>query len=129
MTNEINVNQDIPNIVSGTFTSSQQSADIDNPTWAGCVLYLNVTAASGTGGLTPHLLCKDPGSGNYDDVVTMGTAKTAVGTYAYFIYPCNGMIADNGAAVAAILPRKFAIKISASDSSSYTYSVSLSMVR
>src|SRR5581483_5630607 len=126
MTNEINTNQDIPNILSGTFTTNQQSPDIDNPTWAGCVLYLNITAASGTGGLTPHLLCKDPGSGNYDDVVTLGTAKTAVGTYAYFIYPSNGIIADNGAGANAVLPRTFAIKIAAGDATSYSYSVSLS---
>ena len=129
MTNEINVNQDIPNIISGTFTTSQQCADIDNPFWAGCVVFLNVTAASGTGGLTPQLLFKDPGSGNYDNVLGMGSAKTATGTFAYLIYPSNSMTSDNGAAVNAILPRKFAIKISAGDSSSYTYSVSISMVR
>lgn len=129
MTNEINVNQDIPNILSGTFTTSQQTPDQDNPYWKGCVLYLNITAASGTGGLTPHLLMKDPGSGNYDDAVAMGSAKSAVGMYAYLIYPAASLIADNGAGITTMLPRKFAIKIVAGDSSSYTYSVSLSMVK
>jgi hypothetical protein len=129
MTNEINVNQDIANIISGTFTTAQQAADIDNPYWAGCVVYLNITAASGTGGLTPQLLFKDPGSGNYDNVLSMGSAKTGVGTYAYLVYPSNSMVSDNGAAVNSILPRKFAIKIGVGDSSSYTYSLSVSMVR
>jgi hypothetical protein len=59
----------------------------------------------------------------------MGSAKTAIGTYAYLIYPSNSMNADNGAAVNAMLPRKFAIKIGVGDSTSYTYSVSVSMVR
>ncbi len=129
MTNEINVNQNIPNIISGTFTTSQQSADIDNPYWDGCVVFLNITAASGTGGLTPTLLFKDPGSGNYDTIVSMGSAKTAIGTYSYMIYPSNSMIADSGAAENIMLPRTFAIKIAVGDSSSYTYSVSLSMIR
>jgi hypothetical protein len=129
MTSEINVNQDIPNVLSGTFTTTQQSPDQDNPYWTGCVLYLNITAASGTGGLTPQILMKDPGSGNYDNAASMGSPKTAVGIYAYLIYPANGLISDNGAGVTAILPRKFAIKIVAGDNSSYTYSLSLSMVK
>jgi len=129
MTSEINVNQDIPNVLSGTFTTTQQTPDQDNPYWRGFILYLNITAASGTGGLTPHLLMKDPASGNYDDAATLGSAKTAVGIYAYLIYPANGLISDNGAGVTAILPRTFAIKIVVGDSSSYTYSVSLSMVK
>jgi hypothetical protein len=129
MTNEINVNQDMPNIISGTFTTTQQSPDVNNPYWQGCVVYLNITSASGTGGLTPHLMFKDPGSGQYDDMAAMGSAKTANGIYAYLIYPASGLLNDGGASQTAALPRTFAIKIVAGDNSSYTYSVSLSLIR
>jgi hypothetical protein len=129
MTNEINVNQDIPNIINGTFTTNQQSSDIDNPYWKGCWVYLNITQASGTGGLTVELLAKDPGSGNYDNASAIGTARTATGLYGCLIYPAYGIISDSGGSIVAMLPRTFAIRIAAGDNSSYTYSVSLSMVK
>ncbi|HTU90069.1 MAG TPA: hypothetical protein VMF69_08225 [Gemmataceae bacterium] len=131
MTNEINVNQDVVLMPSQTISSTSvvSSSDQNNPYWRGCVIYLNISQASGTGGLGINLQYKDPVSGNYDTVWQSPTAKTTVGLFCYLIYPSTGLITDTGGAADAVLPRTWRIQIAPQDSSTYTFSVGASMIK
>lgn len=108
-------------------TTQTTTATQTNAGHRGIILYMNVTAASGTGGLTPSLLFVDSLSGATVQA-TLGTAKTATGCFAYTIYPASGLAANNGAAVASPLPSQWQIKIGVGDSSSYTYSLSADLL-
>lgn len=100
----------------------------ENKRHAGVLVILNVTAASGTGGLTLHIQDLDPISGNAIDVLVDTAAITANGTYAFELNPAEGT-AGNGVRIASSrrLSRDWQIKIAVGDSSSYTYSVSATL--
>jgi hypothetical protein len=91
----------------------------------GVRVYLDVTAASGTGGLKVIIRGYDRFSGNAVELSTGGTAITATGTYAYELYPnaaaAAGKVAD---AVSRELPVQWDAEVTAGDSSTYTYSLS-----
>ena len=131
MTNEINVNQDAVLLPSAQRSGGGlvYSNDQDNPYWRGCVIYLNISQASGTGGLTIELEFKDPASGNYDAVFVAPAAKNTTGLFSYIIYPSTGLITDNGGSADVMLPRTWRIAVSPGDSSAYTYSVGCSMIK
>lgn len=86
-------------------------------------LYLNVTVASGTGGLQPILRGYDK-FGNVVALSTGGTAITATGTYCYefgiAIATASGNVKE---AVSRFLPVRWDIQTVHGDSSSYTYTL------
>jgi len=93
-------------------------------------LYLSVTAASGTGGLQPIIRGYDKVSGNTVSLSTGGTAIVAVGTY------CYEMGLGIGAASGNIkecqnrpAPVQWDVNVVAGDGTSYTYSLSVEVLR
>jgi hypothetical protein len=88
-------------------------------------LYLNITAASGTGGLSPKIRGYDPISGNAVELSTGGTAVTATGTYCYEFMSSAATAAGNvKECLSRMLPMKWDVSVAHGDSSSYTYSLS-----
>ena len=88
--------------------------------------YLNVTAASGTGGLTFQLRGWDKAS-NTSVVLAADTAPiTATGLYVFEVAP--SIAAASGVrrvAFNAYLPVQWDVNIAVGDASSYTYSLSM----
>ncbi len=90
-----------------------------------CRVYLNVTAASGTGGLTPTFRGYDKVSGNAVSLTTGGAAITATGLYVYEMMANAQTAAGNvKETVGRYLPCVWDFNIAVGDASSYTYSVS-----
>lgn len=83
---------------------------------------LHVTAASGTGGLTFSINATDFLGNNYT-LLTAASAVTTTGTSVYKIGRGIGQI--SGGATADLLPDLYYITVTAGDSSSYTYSVTV----
>src|SRR5581483_11863115 len=108
-----------------TRTTTTTSATQANPRGVlGMVVYLNVTAASGTGGLKVQILGIDPISGNGFALNALPTAVTATGTYAYVIGPgCSSASGSVQQATSGVVPPRFQIQVTHVDGSSYTYSV------
>ena len=91
----------------------------------GLLLVLDVTAASGTGGLTLSVRGYDPvGGSNTFTLLTDPNLILATGTYAFLICPGAGAAA-NGVRVseAFAMPQKWDVAIVHGDGSSYTYSL------
>lgn len=109
-------------------TAAVQTVDMRTPPWKGAVFYLNVTAASGTGGLTLTFKVKDPVSGQYVGIFTAGSAKVGVGTYAYAIAPYYPFAVDNGGSAVYSLTDEWLVLISTGDGTSYTYSVGCTLL-
>lgn len=107
-------------LASAARTTAQTQPDQTNDGARGIAVILDVTVASGTGGLTLEIDGLDPTSGKYYALLT-GTAKTTTGTTVYRVYP--GLTAAANATASDVLPRTWRTKISVGDSSSYTYSV------
>jgi hypothetical protein len=112
-------------------TTATNSADLTNGNHRGVLAFLNVTAASGTGGLTLSVKGKDPVSGSYAALVTATAAVTATGLYVYGA----GAGWPNGASFEGVTlsrpvppPRTFRVEIAVGDASSYTYSVGYALV-
>jgi hypothetical protein len=84
---------------------------------------LEVSVASGTGGLQVQLFANDFDIGNaYQAVNALPTAVTTAARFTYCIYPG----AAGGAytqATSAGLPPYFTVKVTHVDASSYTYSL------
>jgi hypothetical protein len=121
-------NADVTLISSGAQTTAQQSASQTNYNGGRVIVFLNVTAASGTGGLQLTIQGKDPTSGNWVNLTTLPTAVTATGMYVYELAPGDGA-ASGGVTqrTAGYLPRTWRVNIAVGDSSSYTYSVGASV--
>lgn len=97
-------------------------------TEAGILVILNVTAASGTGGLTVRINAVDPGSGSNVALNAAPTAVTATGTYSYALYPYGAATGDVTQATSFYLPRSFRVTVAVGDASSYTYSLSYTLL-
>lgn len=111
-------------LASAARTATPAVSNLINYNSKGVMVYLNVTVASGTGGLTLTMRATELVASNPVQINTSPTAVTATGTYAYVIYPS----ATSGSAFTqptnAPLPYKWSINIAHGDASSYTYSVS-----
>lgn len=91
----------------------------------GVLLFLNVTVASGTGGLQMQPQAQDPVSGTWVDTAGSTTAVTATGETTYWIYPVTfaGTSSSITTKAQAPLPANWRVVVIAGDSSSYTYSL------
>lgn len=114
-------------LASAARTTTQTGSTLNNYTLRGVLLILNVTAASGTGGLTVSLQLNDLSSAATPTLFSATSAVTAIGTYTYWIYPGVGSTVGTQS-LSAPLSGSFFAKVTAGDSSSYTYSLSLEML-
>ena len=95
----------------------------------GVIVTVNVTAASGTGGLTLKIDAIDPITyGQFGPLLIATNLIQTPGGYTYVLYPgVSGGTPGNGGGintyVGQVLPRLWAIVITTGDASSYTYSV------
>lgn len=97
----------------------------------GIIVYLNITAASGTGGLIPRIYGVDPVAGiALVSLVTDIAPITATGLYAIELSPGATGTTTVGmkARAAGTLPRSFVVGINVGDASSYTYSVGCALI-
>lgn len=117
-------------LASAARTADTTSADQTNHNARGVIVHLNISAASGTGGLVMRFQMKDPVSGNYIDVNAAPTARTTAEYFTYIWYPGASMaVAANLHQVnAAPLPRTWRVRVAHADGSSYTYSVAYSLI-
>ena len=118
-------------LVSAARTVSTISSDITSGGCRGLIVYLHVTAASGTGGLTARLIAKDPLSGVTTVSAAASTAATAAGLRAFHFGPGVGALAGTGigwGAAGVLLSGTFQLQVLHGDASSYTYSVSYELV-
>lgn len=93
----------------------------------GIIVFLNVTAASGVGGLFTRVRVYDPVSNSAVYLNAQPAAVTATGMYTYVLYPG----ASGGAftqITPAMLPRTWEVFVTPVDASSYTYSVGYSLI-
>lgn len=110
-------------------TATTTSSDFTNYNHRGIILSLNVTVASGTGGLQVQIQAKDTIASAYKAINTAPTAITATGQYIYMIYPGIDTVSNNNAQnVSQVLPQIFRISVTHGDASSYSYSVNYHMI-
>lgn len=120
------LNQDLTLLPSATRTTTTNSADQSNTNGCGVVVYVNISSASGTGGLTVVIQGKDPASGNYVVILTASAALTTTGAYYYEIYP--GITTGGRTSASTMLPTTWRVQVQHGDSSNYTYSVGASVI-
>jgi hypothetical protein len=115
-------------LASAARTVSTATATLDLSGFRAVMLFLNISAASGTGGLRiiPEYL--DPVSGSWRSPINTVAANTvSVGLFPYFFGPGLGqlMTATPNVGVVAALPLVSAMRflVFATDATSYTYSL------
>ena len=106
-----------------TRTATWTSPTYESKTEAGILVALDVTAASGTGGLTLRINAHDLAGSTVVPLNTAPTAVTAIGTTSYALYPFGAISGAVTQSTSGYLPRMFSISVTAGDSSSYTYSL------
>lgn len=75
-------------LTSAARTATVATSEQKNPKYKGIILFVNVTAATGTSPtLTPHLQVVDPANGTAQDYVVASAAITGTGEKVYVIYP------------------------------------------
>jgi hypothetical protein len=119
-------------LASAARTASATSPQQTNHNAKGVIVFLDVTAVSGTGGLTVIIHGTDPTSGKQIDLL-ISNSITTLGRYAFELYPgsSTGGTAGNAKVntrVAGSLPRKWDVLIYNSDGTSYTYSTGYSLI-
>ena len=93
-------------------------------------LYLNVTVASGTGGLNVVVRGYDRITGNAVQITQGGAAVTTTGTYVYELgISPSAAFGSVKAAESRALPFQWDALVTHADSSNYTYSLSVEITR
>jgi hypothetical protein len=120
-------------LASAARTSSAVAPVQTNYNARGLVLFLNVTAASGSSGLIVQLLGIDPVSGSAVQFPTKnGTRVAATGSLLYVWYPGIAEVAAQAnslmSASSMAVPRTWEAIVNAGDATSYTYSLGYSYI-
>lgn len=117
-------------LASAARTGTTVSSDLVNYNHRGIVLILNVTAASGTGGLQVALQYKDPISAAYRSIGTLPTAVTTAIMTSITFYPSVDAASVAGVynQQSILLPQQFRVSVLHGDASSYTYSLSYQLI-
>ena len=117
-------------LASAARTATATSPTMTNYNTKGILVFLSVTVASGTGGLSVRIIAIDPVSGGQWYLNPAPTAITTTGASGYMIYP--GAIFVSGSTVSQViqqpLPRTWYVEVVAGDASSYTYSVGYGLI-
>lgn len=122
-------------LASAARTASASCPVQTNETATGLLLFLAVTAASGTGGLQPVIQAVDPISGAGCEYAAPTAFITAAGTYAWLLHPGASAAAPGPGAgliqqyIAAALARQWEVFVRAGDGSAYTYALSAHLLR
>jgi hypothetical protein len=116
-------------LASAARTVATASATQTNYNARGVIVYLNVTAASGTGGLGLLIIAGDPVAANLYALNATPTTVTATGLYGYEVSPgASGTTTQLAQRTSGSLPRTWQIYINVGNASSYTYSVGYSLI-
>jgi hypothetical protein len=118
-------------LASAARTATTQSSDIDTNGYSRIAIFLNVTAASGTGGLNIRIRAKDPVSLGYAPLIISFTAITSVQTVPLLAGPGLGAIlagSNNGCVAGVALPETIRLEVTHADASSYTYSLGYCLI-
>lgn len=120
-------------LASSVRTVTTTSPDQTNYNARGVIVYLNISLASGTGGLSVRIWGKDPVTGSGVVLNAAPTAITATGIYGYVLYPGIGAAAAAGnggmnQVTSEVLPRTWFVQVTHGDGSSYTYSVGYALI-
>jgi hypothetical protein len=116
-------------LASAARTATTSSSIMVNYNARGVAIILNVTVASGTGGLQARVVGINPVTAGTYTVASNMTAIVATGVYIVEIYP--GITGTGGNVVqrnAGILPRQWQGQVVHGDASSYTYSLGYALV-
>ncbi|MDO8611276.1 MAG: hypothetical protein Q7R32_00435, partial [Dehalococcoidia bacterium] len=118
-------------LASAARTVDTDGANLTNHNFRGIMVILNITVASGTGGLVPKVRIVDVISGQTCQINPNITAIVATGRYGFEVYPGSsntvgasgtGWVAQRTAACLAGLTIQVGVTVG--DASSYTYSLS-----
>ena len=117
-------------------TATTSTNAIDGTGFRGIMVFLNVTTASGTGGLTLFFEHQDPVSGLWAvTAVQSAAAITTTGLRPYLAGQGIGLGSNLGAAGAPvfadrghILTSAFRLRVTHGDASSYTYSIGYELI-
>lgn len=120
--------QNITLLASASRTGQTSSATQTNYGYRGIIIYLDVTAASGTGGLTVNLNYINPLTGRSASTA-IGSARTTASCFVCIIFPAPSLPALSGGSLTSVLPSQWNVTITVGDSSSYTYSVTADLIR
>jgi hypothetical protein len=115
-------------LASGARTTTQVSPDITTYNARGIIVWLNVSVASGTGGLITQVQIKDPASGLYTAHNAAPPGVTTVSRSSYIIYPGASAAGATTQTTSNVLPRTIRIAVTHIDGSSYTYSVGYCLI-
>lgn len=113
-------------LASAARTTNTSTSVQSNIAHTGVILILDVTVASGTGGLIPQIRFHDPITAGTKIAWNIPMPVKATGTYIYMHYP-GANYAQCGAAqyvVSAPLSQRWSVTVTVDDASSYTYSLS-----
>lgn len=120
-------------LASAARTASTTSATQTNYNARGVIISLDITAASGSGGLAVRLWTLDPVTQKIFYFVAAPTSILATGTYGYEFYPGSSAAVAAGTALinqrsSVVLPRSWGVYVIHADGSSYTYSLGYSLI-
>lgn len=120
-------------LASAARTATTSSPNQINYNSRGVLVYLRISVASGSGGLTVTIRSNDPVENQIVQLSNSPTAITAVGAYAFELYPgASGTAGSgNGSVVqrtAAALPRIWYVTVTHGDGTSYTYSLGYKLI-
>lgn len=92
--------------------------------------WLDVTVASGTGGVKVQIATVDPVFGNVIGGYQFGAFQTTVGLTTGFIYPGAESAQGNlfVASLGLVVPPRFRLSINVGDATSYTYRLSYAFI-
>lgn len=116
-------------LVSGARSSSTNTPYTANFNATGVHVVLKITASSGTGGLLIKIIGQTTSGAIYQMNVTP-PAVTAIGTYAYELYPGSSGLTtpEIMQRTSGSLPRIWNVYVSHLDASSYTYSLEANVI-
>jgi len=121
-------NAELTLLASATRTTTTDSPTEVNYNAKGVMVFLNVTGASGTGGLQLRFLGNDPVSGLHF-VSDSPSAVTTTGINIYVLYPGAANAAGSiRQTTQTVLPRRWRVRVTHGDGSNYTYSVGASYI-
>ncbi len=120
-------------LASAARTASTSSNDLSTAGYSGMAIWVNVTAASGTGGLTTYIQTKDPVSDNWCLSYVAAAPITTVRTTSILLgagvsQGTNISLAGGQADRGTRLPADVRVYVVHGDASSYTYSVGYELI-
>lgn len=111
----------IPTANTAAATTTQTSADFQNPVAAGVKVVIDLTVnAGGLGSITATIQGKDPLSGKYYTVLA-SAALTGVATTVLTVYP--GIAVSANVSASDVLPRTWRVLVTANNANPVTYTV------